>query len=65
MNERKHTVYVVYDKKKDLYYGSNTLWLVPLKDAKIFSKKSTASACANRSKCEVVECTLTIHHGDL
>ena len=60
------TVYVVHSKEKDLYYGSATYaGLVPLKDAKIFSKRNTASACSNRyKKCEVVPCTLIVHLKD-
>ena len=57
----KLTVYVVYNKKKDLYYGSKTWSLVSLKDAKIFSKRNTASACCNRvQNCVVVPCTLRV-----
>lgn len=58
------TVYVVRDATSELYYGSGG-WrgLVPLEDAKIFSKKNTATACSNRwKKCKVVPCTLTVHH---
>ena len=62
--KNQHTVYVVYDEARDQYYGSSG-WrgLVSLEDAKIFSKKNTASACSNRwKKCKVVPCTLTVHH---
>jgi len=57
-------VYIVKHNIDDLYYGSRS-WggLVPLKDAKIFSKKNTAAACAARwMDCSVIPCTLVPHY---
>jgi hypothetical protein len=57
-----HTVYVVKHLTEEKYYGSGSFWgLVDLKDAKIFSKKGNATACANRVRaCKVVACKLVI-----
>jgi hypothetical protein len=60
------TVYVVKDIIDEKYYGSNRWGLVELKDAKIFSKKGTATACANRMReCKVLTCTLVIGEADV
>jgi hypothetical protein len=56
-----HTVYVVKHMTKEKYYGSGVWGLVDLKDAKIFSKKGTATACANRARaCKVMTCKLVV-----
>ena len=56
-------VFIVKHNIDDLYYGTSRWRLVPLKDAKIFSKKNTAGACAARwMDCSVIPCTLVPHY---
>jgi hypothetical protein len=66
ISNRELTVYVVRHVTKEAYYGSGVWGLVDLKDAKIFSKKGTATACSNRMRdCKVLTCKLIIEdHND-
>lgn len=56
----ERTVYIVRNPG-GTYYGSGGGFCnaVPFKDAKVFSKKNTASACAGRGSV-VVPCTLVV-----